>query len=429
MSLQVENLEHNMAKLTIELPAEEVDKALNVSFNKNRKRINVPGFRKGKAPRFMIEKLYGPEIFYNDAADELINQGLREEVYGNDDLKIVSRPEVEVTQIEKGIPFIFTALVALKPEIDLGKYKGVKIEKIDSEVTEEDVDKEIDAERERSARTVSVEGRPVQNGDIAIIDFEGFVDGEPFEGGKGENYSLTIGSGSFIPGFEDQVIGASVEETKEINVTFPEDYHAEDLAGKDAVFKVTVRDIKEKELPELDDEFASEVSEYETLEEYRNSLRDSLKERKAKEARAKKQEKLLEAIVKDSNMDIPDAMVKEQAERMADDYAQRLQLQGLTLEQYFMFTGLNMDKFIEQMKPNALKRIETSLVLEKVVELEGFTVTDEEYEEEIKKMAEDYKMSIESFKEMLDENSRGPIEEDVKLNKAIDLIIDSAIEG
>ncbi|HAG69764.1 MAG TPA: trigger factor [Lachnospiraceae bacterium] len=428
MSLKVENLEHNMAKLTVELPAQDLEKALESSYHKNRKKINIPGFRKGKAPRFMIERMYGPEIFYNDAADELINSGLRAEVYGNEELKIVSRPQVEVTQIEKGEPFIFTAVVALKPEIELGKYKGVKVEKISTEVTEEDVDKEIENERERNARTVSVEDRPVKSGDITIIDFEGFIDGEPFEGGKGENYSLTIGSGSFIPGFEDQLIGAEINEEKEIKVTFPEDYNAEQLAGKEAVFKVIIHEIKEKELPELDDEFAEEVSEYETLSEYRDSLKEKLKEQKEKAARAQKEDKLLEAIVKDSNMDIPDAMVEEQAARMADDYANRLQLQGLTLDQYFMFTGLNMDKFIEQMKPNALKRIQTSLVIEKVTELEGFTVTDEEYEDEIKQMADEYKMSLDSFKDMLDENSRGPIEDDIKVKKAIDLIIDSAIE-
>lgn len=427
MSLQVEKLEHNMAKLTIELSAEEFEKALEDSYHKNRKKINVPGFRKGKAPRFMIERLYGPEIFYNDAADELINSGLSKEVYGNSELKIVSRPRVEVTRIEKGQPFEFTAVVALKPEIEIGKYKGVKIDKIDTEVTDEDVEKQINEERERNARTVSVE-RPVREGDITIIDFEGFVDGETFEGGKGENYSLTIGSKTFIPGFEDQLIGALPEEEREIKVTFPEDYNAEELAGRDAVFKVTVRDIKEKELPELDDEFASEVSEFETVEEYRNSLRESLKEKKEEKARAEKEDKLLEAIVKDSKMDIPDAMVEEQAARMADDYAQRLKLQGLTLEQYFMFTGLNMDKFMEQMKPNALKRIETSLVLGEIIKQENFTVTDEEYEAEIKKMAEEYKMTEESFREMLDENSRGPIEEDIKLKKAIDLIMDSAVE-
>ena len=427
MSLQVEKLEHNMAKLTIELSAEEFEKALEDSYHKNRKRVNVPGFRKGKAPRFMIERLYGPEIFYNDAADELINSGLSKEVYGNKELKIVSRPQVEVTRIEKGHPFEFTAVVALKPEIEIGKYKGVRIEKIDVEVTDEDVEKQINEERERNARTVSVD-RPVKDGDTAIIDFEGFVDGEAFEGGKGENYSLTIGSKTFIPGFEDQLIGAALEEEREIKVTFPEDYNAEELAGRDAVFKVTIKDIKEKELPELDDEFASEVSEFETVEEYRNSLRESLKEKKEKEARAQKEDKLLEAIVKDSKMDIPDAMVEEQASRMADDYAQRLQLQGLTLDQYFMFTGLNMEKFMEQMKTNALKRIETSLVLEEIIKQEDFSVTDEEYEDEIKKMAEEYNMTEESFRDMLDENSRGPIEDDIKLGKAIDLIMDSAVE-
>lgn len=428
MSLQVEKLEHNMAKLTIEMPAEELEKAIENAYHKNKKRINIPGFRKGKAPRFMIEKMYGPEIFYNDASDELINNGLMTEMYGNEELKVVSRPEVEVTQIEKGQPFIFTAVVALKPEIELGKYKGVKIDKVESEVTDEDIEKEINEERERNARTVSVEDRPVKDGDITVIDFEGFVDGVPFDGGKGENYSLTIGSGAFIPGFEEQLIGANAEEEKEIKVTFPEDYHAEQLAGKDAVFKVTIREIKEKEIPELDDEFASEVSEFETVEEYRESLRESLADKKAKEARAIKEDKLLEAIVNDSRMDIPDAMVDEQVRRMIEDYAQRLKQQGLTLDQYFMFTGLNREKMTEQMKPDALKRIQTSLVLEKIIENENFTVSDEDYEKELERMAKEYDMELDRFKEMLDENSRTPIEEDIKLEKAISLIIDSAVE-
>ncbi|MCR5789399.1 MAG: trigger factor [Lachnospiraceae bacterium] len=428
MSLKVENLEHNMAKLTIEMSAEELEKALDTSYHKNRKHINIPGFRKGKAPRVMIERMYGPEIFYNDAADELINNGLMTEMYGNEELKVVSRPEVEVVQIEKGKPFIFTAVVALKPEIELGKYKGVKIEKVDAEVKDEDIDSEIEKERERNARSISVEDRPVKDGDITVIDFEGFVDGEPFEGGSAENYSLTIGSGSFIPGFEDQLIGAALNEEKEINVTFPEDYSAEHLAGKDAMFRVTVREIKEKELPELDDEFASEVSEFDTMEEYIASLRESLKERKEKEARAEKENRLLEAIVKDSKMDIPDAMVDEQANRMMEEYAGRLSGQGLTLDQYFMFTGLNKEKFIEQTRPSARRRIETSLVLEEVIKQEGFTVSDEDYENELKRMATEYDMELDRFKEMLDENSRAPIEEDIKLQKAIDLIIDSAVE-
>ncbi|MCR5107339.1 MAG: trigger factor [Lachnospiraceae bacterium] len=428
MSLQVEKLEHNMAILTVTMSADELEAALNNSFRKNRNRFNVPGFRKGKATRAIVEKMYGPEVLYNDACDELIEKGLDRELEENKDLEVVSRPEIDITQLEKGKDFIFTAKVALKPEIDLGKYKGVKIEKVDTEVSDEDVEKEIQAELERNARMVPADDRPVKDKDITIIDFEGFVDGEAFEGGKGENYSLTIGSGSFIPGFEEQLIGAVVDEEKEINVTFPEDYHAEELKGKDAMFKVTVKEIKERELPELDDEFAGDVSEYETVDEYRASVRKNLEESKAEKAKTEKENKVIEAIVKDSKMDIPDAMVEEQARRMANDYAQRLKQQGLTLDQYFMFTGLDQDKFVDQMKESALKRIQSSLVIEAVVKAEDFKVSDEDYEEELKKMAEDYKMELDKLKELLGEGSREQIEKDIKMDKAVQFIVDNAKE-
>ncbi|MCR5734532.1 MAG: trigger factor [Lachnospiraceae bacterium] len=428
MSLQVEKLEHNMANLTIEVPVEEVENALNNAFRKNKNRFNIPGFRKGKATRAMIEKMYGPEVFYNDAADELIEVGLRKELDDNKELEVVSRPDIDITQLEKGKPFIFTAKVALKPEVELGKYKGVKIDKIDTAVTDEEVEKEINAERDRNARTISVEDRPVKDGDMTIIDFEGFLDGVPFEGGKGENHPLTIGSHSFIPGFEEQLIGANIDEEKEINVTFPEDYQAEDLKGKDAVFKVTVREIKEKELPDLDDEFASEVSDYETVAEYKDSVRKQLEERKAENAKREKEDKVIEAIVKDSKMDIPDAMIDEHTRRMISDYSQRLKQQGLSLDQYFMFTNLDMDKFTEQIRPQAVKRIETSLVLEAIVDAEDFKVTDEEYEAELEKMASEYDMELDKLKGLMDEGSREGIEKDIKIQKAVDFIVDSAKE-
>ena len=428
MSLQVEKLEHNMANLTIEMPSEDVENALNNAYRKNRNRFNIPGFRKGKATRAMIEKMYGPEVFYNDAADELIDLGYRRELDENRDLEVVSRPEIDITQLEKGKPFIFTAKVALKPAVELGKYKGVKIEKIDTAVSDEEVEKAINAERDRNARTISVDDRPVKDGDMTIIDFEGFVDGEAFDGGKGENHPLTIGSHSFIPGFEEQLIGAVIDEEKEINVTFPEDYHAEALKGKDAMFKVTVREIKEKELPELDDEFASEVSDFETVAEYRDSVRKDLEERKTENAKKEKEEKVLEAIVKDSRMDIPDAMVDEQVRRMISDYTQRLKQQGLTLEQYFMFTGLDMNKFTEQIRPQAVKRIETSLVLEAIAKAEDFKVSDEEYEAELESMAGEYDMELDRLKGLLGDDSREGIESDIRIQKAVDFVIDSAKE-
>ncbi|MCR4739529.1 MAG: trigger factor [Lachnospiraceae bacterium] len=428
MSLQVEKLEHNMANLTIEMPAEDVETALNNAYKKNKNRFSIPGFRKGKATRAMIEKMYGPEVFYNDAADELIDHGFQKELDENREVEVVSRPEISITQLEKGKPFIFTAKVALKPEVELGKYKGVKIEKIDTTVSDEEVDKEIAAERDRNARTISVENRPVKDGDMTIIDFEGFVDGVAFEGGKGENHPLTIGSHTFIPGFEEQLIGAEIDSEKEINVTFPEDYQAEELKGKDAVFKVTVKEIKEKELPDLDDEFASEVSDYETFAEYKDSVRKNLEERKTENAKREKEEKVIEAIVKDSKMDIPDAMIDEQARRMTSDYAQRLKQQGLTLEQYFMFTNLDMDKFLEQIRPQAVKRIETSLVLEAIVKAEDFKVTDEQYEAELEKMASEYDMELDKLKDLLGEGSREGIESDIKIQKAVDFIVESAKE-
>lgn len=428
MSLQVEKLEKNMAKLTIEASAEDFEKAVEAAYVKNKSKISVPGFRKGKVPRAMIEKMYGAEIFYEDAVNALIPQAYEKELSEQKDLEIVSQPKIEVVQAEKGKSFIFTAEVALKPEIELGKYKGVKIDKIDSEVTEEEINAEIDRERESNARTVSVEDRAVKDKDMTIIDFEGFVDGVAFEGGKGENYPLTIGSGAFIPGFEEQLIGAKLNEETEVNVTFPDEYQAEELAGKAAMFKVTVKEIKEKELPELDDEFASEVSEFDTLAEYKEDVKKKLTERKEAEAKRQKEDAVIEAIINDSNMEIPDAMVDTQTRQMAQDYANRLQQQGLSLEQYFQFTGLTMEKFLEQMKPNALKRIQSRLVLEAVVKAESIVASEEEYEEELKKMAEMYQMEADKLKEMIGEYEKEQISEDIAIQKAVEFVVKEAKE-
>ncbi len=430
MSLKVEKLEKNMAKLTIEVEAEKFNEAIKKAYNKNKGKMSVPGFRKGKVPQAMIEKMYGPEVFYEDAANFLIPEAYAEEIEKEKDLEIVSRPSIDVVQAEKGKNFIFTAEVALKPDVELGKYKGVKIDKIETEVTDEDVDKEIKREQEANARTITVTDRPVKDGDTAVIDFEGFRDGEAFEGGKGENYPLVIGSGSFIPGFEDQLIGKNSGDECEVKVTFPEDYNAKDLAGKDAVFKVKINEIKEKELPELDDEFASEVSEFDTMAEYREDVKKNLVEKKEKEAKEKKEDAVIEAIIKDSKMEIPDAMIDTTTENMVSDYARRLQSQGLSLEQYFMFTGLDLDKFKEQMRPGAQKRIESRLVLEAIVKAENFDVTDEEYEKELERIAEESKMEIDKLKEYIgdDEYGKNQITEDLKIQKAIDLIVENAKE-
>ena len=429
MSLQVEKLEHNMAKLTIEATAEEFAAAMTQAYKKNKNKMSVPGFRKGKVPQQMIEKMYGPEVFYEDAANALIPDAYEKEISEHKELEVVSQPKIEVTQCKKGEPFIFTAEVALKPEVELGKYKGVKIDKIDTEVTDEEVNKEIDKERESNARTISVEDRPVKDKDMTIIDFEGFVDGEAFEGGKGENYPLTIGSGAFIPGFEEQLIGAKIGEETEVKVTFPEDYHAESLKGKDAVFKVTVHEIKEKELPELDDEFASEVSEFDTLDEYKEDVKKKLTERKEAEAKTKKEDAVIEAIVNDSKMDIPEAMIDTQTRQMAQDYAGRLQQQGLTLEQYFQFTGMDADKFLEQMKPGAKKRIESRLVLEAVAKEENFEVSDEDYDKEVARMAESYQMEADKLKDLIGDYEKEQIIEDLKIQKAVDFVVDNAKES
>ncbi|MBO4902040.1 MAG: trigger factor [Lachnospiraceae bacterium] len=429
MSLKVENKEKNMAVLTIEVPAEEVEKALEAAYQKNKNKINVPGFRKGKVPRQMIERMYGPEIFYEDAANILIPEAYERELEEHKEIEVVSQPDVKVEEMEKGKPFVFTAEVALKPPVELGKYKGVKIEKIDTEVTDEEIQKEIDRERESNARTISVTDRAVKDGDMTVIDFEGFVDDVAFEGGKGENYPLTIGSGAFIPGFEEQLVGAELEKETEVKVKFPEDYHAEDLKGKDAVFKVTVKEIKEKELPELDDEFASEVSEFDTLDEYKADIKKNLTEKKEKEAKGKKEDAVIEAIIADSKMDIPDAMVDTQARQLANDYAARLQNQGLSLEQYFQFTGMDGAKFLEQMKPTALKRIQSRLVLEAIVKAENIEVTDEEYEAELQKMADTYQMEIDKIRELFGDAEKEQLTEDVAIQKAVDLIVEQAKEG
>ncbi len=427
MSLQVEKLEKNMAKLTIEVSAEELEKAIESVYQRSKKNISVPGFRKGKVPRKMIERMYGKEVFYEDAVNDLLPDAY-EDALEECEEEIVSSPKIEVIQVEAGKPLIFTAEVATKPEIGLGKYKGVKIDKIDTEVTEEEVNAQVDRERENNARNIAVEDRPVKDGDMTVIDFEGFVDGVAFEGGKGEDYPLTIGSGEFIPGFEEQLVGAEIGKEVEVNVTFPENYQAEELKGKAALFKCTVKEIKEKELPELDDEFASEVSEFETLAEYKEDIKKNLSERKAQEAKRAKEDAVIDAIINDSDIEIPDPMLETEQRHMADDFGQRIQMQGINLEQYFQITGSSYDTLVEQIKPQAEKRIKSRLVLEAVAAKEGIEVSEEEYVKETERMAEIYQMEAEKVREMLGEKEKKQVMKDLAIQKAVDFVVENAKE-
>ena len=427
MSLQVENLEKNMAKLTIEVPASEFEKALQSAYNKQKKSISVPGFRKGKVPRQMVEKMYGPEIFYEDAANELIPTAYEEELK-NCDLEIVSRPTVDIVQIKKGENFIFTAEVAVKPEVTLGEYKGMEVDKTSTRVTQKEVEAKIKEEAEKNARTVTVEGRPVQDGDEVILDFEGFVDGEAFEGGKGENYPLTIGSGSFIPGFEEQLVGTEAEKEVEVKVTFPEEYHAEELKGKDAVFKCTVHEIQVKQIPEIDDEFAAEVSEFDTLDEYKADVKAKIKEQKENEGKQKKEDQAVEKAVANATMEIPEAMIDEQVRQMVNEFAQNMQYQGISFEQYCQITGMTLEKIQEETRPQAVKRIETRLVLEAIAKAENIEVTEERLDEEIKKMAESYNMEADKLKELMGEEEKKQMMEDIAVQDAVTFLVENAVE-
>ena len=427
MSVQVENLEKNMAKLTIEVSEDKLEEALQKAYLKQKNKISLPGFRKGKVPRNMIEKMYGPEIFFEDAANMLIqeNYGAAVDESGAD---IVSRPSIDVTQIEKGKPFIFTAEVAVRPEVKLGKYMGVTVTKIDTTVTDEEVDEAVEKERNNNARTITVEDRAIENGDTAVIDFEGFVDGVPFEGGKGENHSLEIGSHSFIDTFEDQLIGKNTGDEVEVNVTFPEEYHAVDLAGKPAMFKVKIHEIKAKELPELDDEFAQDVSEFDTLAEYKENLKKNISERKEAEARRTKEDEAIRKIVEKSPMEIPDAMIDTQVETMIEEFAQRIAQQGLSFEQYMQFSGMTMDKMKDQVRPEAVSRIESSLVLEQIAKDENIEVSDADVDAEIDKMASMYGMEADKIKEYMGDAEKESMKKDLAIQKAVDLIMDNIKE-
>ncbi len=425
MSLQVEKLEKNMAKLTVEVPAEQFEAALKTSYNKNKNRFNVPGFRKGKVPQAMIEKMYGPGVLYEDAAEEAIDATYADAMKESG-LTIVSRPEISIDQIEKGKPFIYTAMVALKPEVTLGEYKGIEVEKAKPEVTDEDVEAELKRVQEQNSRLVTVEDRAVADGDQTVIDFEGFVDGETFEGGKAEDYPLTIGSHSFIDTFEEQLIGKNIGDDVEVNVTFPKEYHAENLAGKPATFKVKIKEIKVKELPELNDEFAGEVSEFETLDEYKADIKAKLAETKQQQATAENENNVVQKVVDNAQMDIPEPMIDEQVRGMIDDYARRMQSQGISLEQYMQFTGMTIDQLKDQMRPQAERRIRTRLVLEAVAAKENIEASEELVEAELKKMSETYKMEVEQIKTIMGESGIREMKQDMAVQEAVDFLVAEA---
>ena len=425
MSLQVEKLEKNMAKLTVEVPAEQFEAALKTSYNKNKNKFNIPGFRKGKAPQAMIEKMYGVGVFYEDAVDEAINASYPDAAKESG-LEIVSRPEISIEQVEKGKSFIYVATVATKPEVTLGEYKGIEVEKAKPEVTDADVEAELKKVQEQNSRLVSVADRAVADGDQTVIDFEGFVDGKAFEGGKAEDYTRVIGSHSFIDTFEDQLIGKNIGEDVEVNVTFPAEYHAAELAGKPATFKVKIKEIKMKELPELNDEFASEVSEFETLDAYKEDVKNKLAETKQAQATAENENNVVQKVVDNAQMDIPAPMVDEQVRNMIEDYARRLQSQGISFDQYLQFTGSTIEQLQEQMRPQAELRLRTRLVLEAVVAAEKIEPSEELVEAEIKKMSENYKMDAEQIKTIMGEAGMAQMKADMAVQEAVDFLVAEA---
>lgn len=425
MSLQVEKLEKNMAKLTIEVPAEEFDAAIKNAYNKNKNKFSIPGFRKGKAPLAMLEKMYGAGIFYEDAANEVIDASYPKAAEESKE-EIVSTPEIKVTQIEKGKAFIYEATVALKPEVTLGEYKGVEVRKAEAVVTDEDVENELTAARKKNGRLIDVEDGAIEDGDNTIIDFTGYIDDKTFDGGAGTDYPLVIGSHSFIEGFEDQLIGKKKGETCDVNVTFPAEYHADELAGKPAKFVVTIKEVKRNELPELNDEFASEVSDFDTLDEYKADIRKKLQEKKEQDAKVENENNVIEKVVENAQMELPQPMVDTQAREMVENYARRLQSQGLNINDYMKYTGMTPEKLMEQMRPEAEKRIKTRLVLEKVVEVENVEVSDEKLDEQINEIAASYKLEGAKLKEMMGEREKEQIREDLKVQAAIDLLVEQA---
>ncbi len=427
MSVQVEKLEKNMAKLTIEVSSEEFEKAIAKAYKKNKNKISMPGFRKGKAPRAMIEKMYGKGVFYEDAANSIIPDAYADAAKESE-LEIVAQPEIDVTQIESGKPFIFTATVALKPEVTLGEYKGIEVEKKEVEVTDEEVDTEINRVRESNARMIDIDDRAAQDGDTVVIDFDGYVDGKQFEGGKAEDYSLVLGSHSFIDNFEEQLEGKNIGEDITVNVTFPENYQAEELQGKPAEFKVKIKEIKVKELPELDDDFAQDVSNFDTIAEYKEDLKKKLAENKEEALKREREETVIGKIIENAQMDIPEQMVEAQTRQMTQEFAQRLSSQGLSIDQYMQFTGLTPQKMIEELKPQALKRIQSRLVLEAVVAAENIETSEDELNKEIENMASIYQMEVDKLKEVIGEEEKKQISLDLAVQKAVEMVTSAAVE-
>lgn len=427
MSVQVEKLEKNMAKLTIEVSSEEFENAIAKAYKKNKNKISMPGFRKGKAPRAMIEKMYGKGIFYEDAANSIIPDAYADAAKESE-LEIVAQPEIDVTQIESGKPFIFTATVALKPEVTIGEYKGIEVEKKEVEVTDEEVEAEINKVRESNARMLDIDDRATQDGDTVLIDFDGYVDGKQFEGGKADDYSLVLGSHSFIDNFEEQLVGKNIGDDVEVNVTFPENYQAEELQGKPAVFKVKIKEIKVKELPELDDDFAQDVSNFDTIAEYKEDLKKKLTENKEEALKREREEAVIGKIIENAQMDIPEQMVDAQTRQMTQEFAQRLSSQGLSIDQYMQFTGLTPQKMIEELKPQALKRIQSRLVLEAVVAAENIETTEEELDKEIENMASMYQMEVDKLKEVIGEEEKKQIGLDLAVQKAVEMVTEAAVE-
>lgn len=427
MSVTVEKKDNNMAVLTIEVPAEKFVEAIEQAYMKQKSRIALPGFRKGRAPRKMIQKMYGAGVFFEEAAN-IILRNTYDDAAKESGETIVSRPRIDITQIEEGKPFIYTATVALKPEVTLGQYKGVEIPKKEITITDEEITADIDREREQNARDVDVDDRPVQDKDRIRLDFDGSVDGTPFDGGKASDFDLTVGSGSFIPGFEEQIIGKSIGEEFDVNVTFPEDYHAENLKGKAAVFKCRVNSISEHQVPELDDDFVQDVSDFDTVDEYRADVEKKIRERKEKAQKSANEAAAVRAALKNAKMDIPDAMVEEQAQRLVDEFAQQIQSQGMNMQQYMQLTGMNEQTLASQMKPQALERIQNSLLLEAVSKAENIEISDEKLDEEIGKMAEAYRMEKEKLYDLMGEESREQMKKDLAIQEAAKIIADNAVE-
>jgi trigger factor len=427
MSYTVENLEKSMAKITITVSAEDFEAAMVKSYNKNKKSINLQGFRRGKAPRKMIERMYGPEVFYEDAANFAIPDAY-EEAAKECGLDIVSRPDIDVVDIAEGKEFVFTATVAVKPEVTLGDYKGVEVEKREVKIVAADVNAELERVREQNSRMITIEDRGIEKDDTAVIDFEGFVDGETFQGGKGEDYPLVIGSHSFIDTFEDQLVGKKVGEEVDVNVTFPQEYHEESLKGKPALFKVKVKEIKQKELPKLDDEFASEVSEFETLKDYKASIKKTLTERKKEEVKREKEGHVIEKVVENATVELPAPMIDEQVRQMVQEFAGRIQQQGLSFDQYMQMTGMSIDNVMTQMRPEAEKRIKTRLTLEAIAAAEKIQASEKDIEAEIENMASMYQMEVDKVKEMLGDAEKEQIALDLAVQKTVEFLTKQAKE-